>query len=151
MRTAVRETHETMAGFRWSEREGDLAHRPAPGDLWCVRDAFCALMRWEPGSNEWDSFVEAPLPGDMDRLVEHLGLVWFDPEHESHKLGLQASLDHPGITVYAFHLVQMSHCLYQPHIRHLRDLPPQYRLIDLNPELFRIIVDTRQPPRATTP
>ncbi len=118
-------------------------HRGLPGNLWCVRDAFCALMGWAEGSAEWAAFIEAPAPEDMDRIIEHVGLVWFDPDYPQHRPALEAALDHPGIACYNLPRVQISHCVYQPHLRHLRDLPDQY--VALEPELFRIIVDTRQP------
>lgn len=136
-----------MIGFEWSEREIPLSNG-LPGDFWCVRDAFSELMGWAPGSEEWLRFIEAPLPGDMDRLVDHLGLLWFDPEHEPHREPLAALLEHPGITVYAFHTMQLSHVLYQPHLRHLRPLPVQYSRIPA--ELFRVIVDSRQVPNAAS-
>ena len=137
----------TMRHFKWSPREIAPAHRLLPGDLWCVRDAFCALMGWAQGSSEWNAFIEAPAPDDMDRLIVHLGLVWFDPDHEPHRAGLEAALDHPGVACYNLGRVRMSHCLFQPHVRYPRDLPIEYRLIDPHPELFCIVIDTRQPPR----
>jgi hypothetical protein len=136
----------TMVGFTWSDRELPPMSG-VPGDFWCARDAFSELMGWAPGTDEWHRFIEVPLPGDMDRLVDHLGLFWFDPEHGPHVEPLSALLDHPGITVYAFHTMQMSHVLYQPHLRHLRPLPIQYTGIPA--ELFRVIVDGRQPPNTT--
>lgn len=132
----------TMVGFLWTPRVTPPALRGLPGDLWCVRDAFSELMGWPPGSPEWGLFIEAPPPGDMDRLCDHLGLAWCDPDRQPEIL--DTFLDHPGIAVYAFHTERMSHVLYQPHLRHLRPLPPQYRAIPA--ELFRIIVDMRQEP-----
>ncbi|MHB1777559.1 MAG: hypothetical protein ACYCU7_16450 [Acidimicrobiales bacterium] len=38
------------------------------------------------------------------------------------------------------------HCQYQPHLRHFQALPPRYIIADPNPELFQVIVDTRQDP-----
>jgi hypothetical protein len=134
----------TMVGFAWSERDIDPAIRQLPGDLWCMRDAFSELMGWTPGTDEWLRFIEAPGPGDLDRLVDHLGLLWYDPEHGPHREPLADLLGHPGISVYAFHTMRMSHVLYQPHLRHLRPLPVQYTGIPA--ELFRIIVDNRQAP-----
>jgi hypothetical protein len=58
---------------------------------------------------------------------------------------LAASVDHPGIACYSLHHVQLSHCVYQPHVRYLRPLPGQYW--GLGSELFRIVIDLRQPPR----
>jgi hypothetical protein len=136
----------TMKGFTWSPRWIDPSHRILPGDHWCVRDAFCALLDWDPGSEEWDIFIEAPSPDDMDPLIEHLGLAWFDPEYEPHWQALQSRLDHPGISFYNFHTLKISHCMFQPHLRHLRGLANEYQRC--NPELFRLVVDIRQPPRA---
>jgi hypothetical protein len=131
----------TMVGFVWSDRE--IPPRRGPGDFWCVRDAFSELMGWAPGSDEWGQFIEAPLPGDMDRLTDHLGLAWCDPDRQPEIF--DTFLDHPGISVYAFHTHRMSHVMYQPHLRQLRRLPPQYTGVPA--ELFRIIVDLRQAPR----
>ena len=135
-----------MRGFSWSAALVGPISRPDQGDLWCVRDSVCALMGWAPGSAEWMSFVEGPIAPDLDRLTEHLGLVWFDPEFEPHRQALDESLDHPGISVYALHSIRMSHYMYQPHIRNLRELPHQY--LGFDPELFRLVVDTRQAPHA---
>jgi hypothetical protein len=134
----------TMRGFRWTPREIPASFRGLPGNLWCLRDAYCALFGWEEGSDEWNRFIEAPDPGDPDRLREHLGLSWFDPEYPPHWEVWQNRLDHPGISFYAIHSLQLGHCIYQPHVRYLRPLPDEYRRYD--PELFRIVIDTRQPP-----
>lgn len=87
-----------MIGFIWSEREIDLDIRRLPGDLFCVRDSFCALLGWNPGSNEWSRFIEAPDPHDMDRLIDHLGLAQFDPEYDPHWEVLQTLLESPSTT-----------------------------------------------------
>ena len=136
----------TMAGFEWTPRTIDPASRALPGDLWCVRDAICALMQWPPGSEEWFRFIEAPDgPSDMGRLLDHLGLVAYDPEYPAHVAALAQAGDHPGISCYKFHRMRMEHCMYQPHLRHFLPLPPQYTAADPNPELFQIIVDQGQP------
>lgn len=145
------DTHPSMQGFSWSERMIDPAKRLLPGDLWCVRDAFCQLMGWPPGSNEWHSFIEDPIPGDVERLVDHLGLCWVDPTFPDHRQTYLANLDHPGVAIYALHAVKESHAQFQPHIRCLRPLPAAYSVLDPNPELFRIIIDVRQPPRGHAP
>jgi hypothetical protein len=137
----------TMRGFAWSPRQIESEHRQLPGNLWCVGDAFCALMGWAPGSDEWNAFIEAPAPDDMGRLIDYLGLVWFDPDFGPHQAAPAAALDHPGITCYKLHRLRMSHCLYQRHVRHLRPLPAEYWLVDPDPELFQIVIDLRQPPR----
>jgi hypothetical protein len=133
----------TMAGFTWSETFISPVMRALPGDLWCVRDAFSELMGWPPGTDEWGRFIEAPAPGEMLRLIDHLGLAWCDPDRQPEIFA--TFLDHPGISVYAFHTHQMSHVLYQPHLRHLRSLPPQFSGIPA--ELFQTIADLRQLPR----
>jgi hypothetical protein len=99
-------------------------------------------MGWEPGTDEWNGFIEAPLPGDMDRLIDHLGLAWCDPDRQPEIF--ETFLDHPGIAAYAIHSQRMSHVVYQPHLRHLRNLPPQFA--PFHPELFRVVVDARQAP-----
>lgn len=133
----------TLEGFAWTPRLVPPLSGPA-GDLWCVRDAFSELMGWPPGSSEWRRFIEAPVPEDMDRLCDHLGLVWCDPDNEPEIF--DTYLDHPGIAVYALHTEGLSHVTYQPHLRHLRPLPPQYAATPA--ELFRIIADLRQGPGA---
>ncbi len=133
----------TMDGFDWTPRPRPSLSGPA-GDLWCVRDAFSELMAWLPGSLEWSRFVEAPVAEDMDRLCDHLGLVWCDPDTQAEIF--DAYLDHPGMAVYALHSERLSHVMYQPHLRHLRPLPPQYA--PFQAELFRIIADLRQAPKA---
>ena len=133
----------TMDGFEWSPRQVPAQMRELPGDLGCLRDAFGALFDWPPGSDEWSRFIEAPLPDDVERLIDHLGLAWFDPEYLPHSRELHSRLDHPGITFYKFPALQSEHCMYQPHVRHLLDLPPLYYLFQL--ELYRVVVDTRRP------
>lgn len=133
-----------MADFAWSPATISPAMRRLPGDLYCVRDAICTLMGWQPFSEEWCRFVEAPSAADVDRLIVHLGLDWCDPDREPEKF--VQFLDHPGIAVYAFHRQRISHQMYQPHIRHLQPLPPRYFDADPDPELFRVIVDLRQLP-----
>ncbi len=138
----------TMEGFRWTPRRMDPTHTGLPGDLWCVRDAFCALMGWAEGSADWNAFIEAPAPGDMDRLTDHLGLTWFDPDYGPHRAVREAALDHPGIACYNLQGWPVSHMVYEPYLRHLRGLPAAYAVFE--PELFRVLVDMRQPPRDTT-
>jgi hypothetical protein len=138
----------TMAGFTWSESVVTPEMRRLPGDLYCVRDSIAALLGWEPGSEEWACFIEAPNAADVDRMIDHLGLDWCDPERQPEKF--RTFLDHPGISVYAFHTMRMSHYLYQPHLRKLRPLPVQYLLVEPNRELFRIIADLRQRPHTNT-
>lgn len=134
----------TMAGFTWSASDASALEQ-LPGNLWCVRDAFSALLGWPPGSPDWKAFIQAPAPGDMDRLIEHLGLEWFDPEYPPHAEQLALRLDHPGIYCWNLHAVPIAHVIYEPHLRCPNGLPAQYA--GLQPELFRVIVDVRQPPR----
>jgi len=131
----------------WTPRTIDPSTRLLPGDLWCVRDSVSELMGWPPGSLEWLRFIEAPDgPGDMERLLAHLGLVSYDPEYPGHVEPLRKALDHPGIACYKFHRMRMEHCMYQPHLRHFIPLPAQYLSADPNPKLFQVIVDLRQAP-----
>jgi hypothetical protein len=149
---AARPGMPTMLGFVWAPKTITPAMRALPGDLWCVRDAFCALMGWQPGSGEWRCFIEAQNgPADMERLIDHLGLVSLDPEYPGHASLLQQALDHPGIASYKLHRVQLEHLQYQPHLRHFVPLPSQYLLADPDPELFQIIVDLRQGPHLDCP
>ena len=99
-------------------------------------------MKWSPGSEEWNRFIEGPAPGDMERLTEWLGLEWYDPEHPAHRPILQERLDHPGIAVWALHGSRMAHVIYQPTLRRHAVLPPQFWSYE--PELYRFLVDTRQ-------
>jgi hypothetical protein len=138
----------SMKGFRWSHREIAGMPRGLPGNLWCVRDAFCALMGWVEGSADWNAFIEGPAPEDMDRLTAHLGLTWFDPDYGPHRAVREAALDHPGIACYKLEPIRLSHCAYEPHLRHLRGLPAAYAAFE--PEFMRVIVDMRQPPHPGT-
>ena len=100
----------SMAGFVWSARVTLVPQAPLGVDYWCVRDAFSALMGWAPGTDEWCGFIEAPEPSDMDRLADHLGLVWFDPDYKPHQDPLRQALAHPGVACYKLHRVRMAHC-----------------------------------------
>jgi len=71
-----------------------------------------------------------------------LGIAWCDPDRQPEIFA--TFLYHPGISAYAFDTHQMSHVQYQPHLRHLRSLPPQFAGIPA--ELFQIIADLRQLP-----
>jgi|GEM_PF-6820664 len=136
-----------MIGFTWSERCVSPASRQLPGDLWCVRDAFSALMHWEPGSQELSQFIEAPDgQADLERLIDHLGLFAYDPECPEHADPLRQAIDRPGIACHKLHRVRIEHCMFQPHVRHFLPLPPVYRHVAPQPELFQIIVDVRQDP-----
>jgi adenylate kinase family enzyme len=134
----------TMEGFVWMPRPEP--HPSSGEDWWCVRDAFCALMNWPTGSEEWNRFIEGPAPGDMERLTEWLGLEWYDPEHPAHRAILLERLDHPGIAVWALHGSRMAHVIYQPTLRRRALLPAHY--VSHQPELYRFIVDAQQPSHA---
>lgn len=102
-----------MVDYSWSEREIP-PEDGFPGNFWCVRNAFSELMGWEPCTDERLRFIEAPLPGDMGRLVDDLELLWFEPKHEPHMEPSAAVLDHPGNNSGStFHSMQMSHVLNQ--------------------------------------
>jgi hypothetical protein len=49
----------TLDGFVWSPAPLYVAMEPGEGG-WCVRDAFCPLFGWTPGSDEWWRFREGP-------------------------------------------------------------------------------------------
>lgn len=67
-----------MDGFEWSPAAPYVATEPGE-DGWCLRDAFCELLRWARGSAEWSRFtVEGTGGQDVSRLAEHLGLTVFD-------------------------------------------------------------------------
>jgi hypothetical protein len=134
----------TLQGFVWTPTAPDPAHAALPGDMWCVRDAFCALFGWQPGSPNWMAFIQAPLPQDMNRLIMHLELLAFDPEYAPHARTLAGLLDHPAISAYKIHSLRVEHVQYQPHLRFLSPLPAQY--VPFRPELFQILVDPSQPP-----
>lgn len=145
-----------MQGFVWSERPPlPQIPRPPGGDLWCIRDAFCALMGWPPESEDWSAFIEAPDGPDMYRLIEHLGLEWFDPEYYPHLPEINARLDHPGILLYDLFIPTpagirpIGHTMYEPHLRKPRWLPRRYA--PYRPGLVNVIVDTRQSPHTHDP
>lgn len=77
------ETVPTMDGFQWSP--GELPARRVPGgNGWCVRDAYCRLLRWPAESTEWSRFIEYPHQDDLLPLAKHLGVTVYDvgiPQH----------------------------------------------------------------------
>jgi hypothetical protein len=141
-----------MADFVWSPTSPQP--KPLPGDCWCVRDAFCRLLDWPVGSAEWLSFVEDPVGLDVYRLIDHLGLEWYDPAAPQHQAALAARLNHPGIWLLGLtypdplqpsRVGHRGHVVYQPHLRYPRPLPMEYQAFQ--PDLVNIIVDVRQRPR----
>jgi hypothetical protein len=140
----MRDQTPTMRGFKWTSTPGKI---PAElGDGWCLRDAMCQLFGWSIGSKEWRAFIECPSAYDTERLCDHLGLEWYDPLHPPHIPLLQARVEHPGAFVYVSGLWQLSHVIYEPHLRYPRWLPPAYLDVDPNWELLRCFVDVRQSP-----
>jgi len=135
-----------IVNFEWSPRHIKSEHERLPGNLWCVRDAFCTLLRWEQGSDEWNAFIQAPAPEDMEWLIEHIGLLPFYRASATDVEIPEPMRDHPGVTFHNLHRLRIAHCLYQLHVRHLVDLPTEYTRFDANPELFCVAVDPRQPP-----
>lgn len=157
----------TMAGFAWSPAP---AYVPAElgEDAWCVRDAICELLLWEPGGREWRQFVEGPGWPDMRRLAEHLGLTPFEVPEDWDKL--LTCLDHPGVAMFAFADFTRPHVTYVPDIGWLRNhwpapggppaeetserrlvsygwpLPPRH--VERGPVLCAVIIDEYQPQRS---
>lgn len=100
----------TMAGFRWSPRE--LPASPVPGSNgWCVRDAYCELLRWPAGSAEWSRFIEYPHQDDLLPLARHLGVKVYDVGIAQHWNELIGKLDHPGIASAVGRRVPVPDCL----------------------------------------
>ena len=141
----MRDQPPTMMGFTWTGPASPSSN-PALGDNWCMRDALCKLFGWPVGSKEWHAFIEGPGPADMDRLLDHLGLKWYDPEYDPHWSELAELLDHPGIILYKSRQLRVEHALYEPHLRHIRGLPPIYWNHAPDWELFQYIPDVRQEP-----
>jgi hypothetical protein len=88
--------------------------------------------------------MEGPQPEDTDRLIGHLGLVWFDRLYPPHSEPFKEARTQPGIACYDLHAIRMAHWVYQPDLRQTMDLSGPY--LSFDPELFRVIADLRQPP-----
>ena len=141
-----------MAGFVWTPRP-ELPDPPT-GDLWCLRDSICALFGWPEGSDERKTFIKAPHPNDVQPLFEHLGLVIRDVGIELHVRDLAGLLNHPGILMFQFAYIPIGHAVYLGDLRELawhhatgyrQLLAPGH--LAAGPELFWVVVDSRQPPR----
>jgi hypothetical protein len=156
----------TLDGFVWSP-----ASLYVPTELgedgWCVRDAFCALFGWAPGSDEWWRFREGPAGQDVARLAGYLGLTRFDRPEGWDELFSRSA--HPGIAWFVFPALRKGHTVYVPDVRllvyhwaTLDGLPSRetdkYRLFSHGwpldsqhvmrvPELDAVIVDEREAPR----
>jgi hypothetical protein len=135
-----------MRGFTWTTESSLDIPAPPGGDLWCLRDTFCQLMEWPPGSEDWRAFIQAPGSQDVYRLIDHLGLTLF----ECHQPELAEHLAHPGVLVYLLTVPgmlssrPMAHMVYEPDLRSCRGIPPQYA--ENRPQLIQVIVDTRRQP-----
>jgi hypothetical protein len=137
----------TMDGFAWTKQSVSLNIPIVPGgNLWCVRDTIGQLLGWPPGSENWYAFVKAPSSTDFYRLIDHLGLSWFD----CHEPQLANHLMHPGILVYFLNVPgmppdrPMAHTVFEPDLQNCNGIP--YNYASYSPELFGVIVDMRQSP-----
>ena len=127
----------------------------------------CELSGWEPGSDEWSQFVEAPAGEDMPRLAEHLGLTVFEFSRDWNDLIGRSA--HPGIAVFDFPAYQKSHTVYVHDIQWFlhhwptpegppataserplwkRGWPLGDQYLHRGPVLGAVILDERQPSRA---
>lgn len=149
-----------MEGFEWAPAPPVVVPTPG-GDGWCVRDAVCEMFGWQPGSAEWGRFVESPSGADVPRPCAHLGLELFVVSVPVQWNELITKLDHPGIAIFAFPSVRISHAVYVHHVHALlhhwpapgrvrNDLPFAgwplgYGHLRYGPVLDTVIVDTRRP------
>ncbi len=156
----------TMDGFVWSPAPPFVPTEPGE-DGWCVRDAFCALFGWAPGSAERARFREGAAGQDVDRLARHLGLTVFNRPEDWDQLFRRAA--HPGIGWFVFPAFRKAHTVYLPDVRPLlyhwatrNGLPSQetdeyplwrygwplgHEHVVRGPELDAVLVDERRPPR----
>ena len=142
----------TMAGFNWRPRPEPPD--PPIGNLWCLRTSVCALLGWPDGSDEWNAFIKAPHQDDLVPLFKHLGLLVCDVGIEAHLRELAGLLDHRGILMFQFARIPIGHAVYLGDLRQLawhhatgyrQLLAPGH--LAVGPELFWVVVETRQPPR----
>ena len=114
-----------MAGFRWSPRT--LPANPAPGSNgWCVRDSYCQLLQWPPGSAEWSRFIEYPHQDDLLPLAGRLGVTVYDvgiAQHWNEPIG---KLDHPGIAMFDIPAAATGHAVYVHHVHALLHRWPNF-------------------------
>ena len=154
---ASADVRPTMEGFTWTSR--DLEPCGLEGNRWCVRDAYCALFGWPPGSDEWNRFIEGPAPADMESLAHHLGVATFDVRSAAGWNAIIPDVDHPGVAVFEIPELEISHMVYVGHVRVLLEQWPYgmdshpYGYWPLTPEHLRhnpilrlVLVDRRQPP-----
>jgi hypothetical protein len=108
-------------------------------------------MGWLPGSDDWHAFIEAPSGPDTERLIEHLGLEWYDLDFEPHQELLVSRLDHPGVFGYQVTTPTgpMDHVVYEPHLRYPRGIQRSYAAY--GPVPVYVVVDVHQPPHASPP
>ena len=158
------EVKPTMGGFEWSDTQPYVP--TVPGDNgWCVRDAVCQLFGWPPGSENWSAFIEGPHGEDTAQLAAHLGLTLFDLCARGTYDELSHRAAHPGVALFGFDKVGMSHAVYVPDVRWLlrywptpdgrpNPQPPRTTGWPLGPEhmahgpvLFAVLIDEREPPR----
>jgi len=153
-----------MAGFEWSETPPYVP--TVSGDNgWCVRDAVCQLFGWPPGSENWSAFIEGPQGEDTTRLADHLGLTLFDLTAPGAYDELSHRAAHPGVALFGFDEVDISHVVCVPDVRWLLrywptpdgrpnrktalstgwPLGPQH--MAHGPVLFALIIDERESPR----
>lgn len=150
----------TLEGFKWSPAKDYIDGDGSDG--WCMRDAFCQLFRWRPGSENWARFIRWPRGLDTLRLAIHLGLTPFEvgPEYWTELYHRSA---HPGVALFFFPTLGKSHIEYVSDVRWLLSYWPTpdglpYRWLPRNtgwplgpehmkrrPVLGAVIVDQRQP------
>ena len=152
----------TLEGFKWFSTKDYISEDGSDG--WCVRDAFCQLLGWKPGSENWARFIKGPTGLDTLRLAIHLGLTPFEvvPEYWTE---LYRRCSHPGVALFSFPTHGKSHIEYVSDVRWLLRYwptpdglpsrwPPCNTGWPLGPEhmkrrpvLGAVIVDQWQPPR----
>ena len=114
----------TMEGFRWSAPD---VGSPGPAtERWSVRDAICPLLGWPEGSEDWAAFIEGPSSGDVEDLIDHLGLIRVDLVLPHHFAWLMANLSQPGIARHHFRDVESLHYQYEPNLAQYQGLPRQH-------------------------